>query len=268
MEMPDFSKRIVYRVDGSEQVTVARSLCYKQEPGRALHMDVYASRELVTAARLPAVFLVHGGPIPIDTPSPRSWGNFQSYGELLASSGLVGVTFEHRLHTLADYPQSQTDLMDAIAYLRAHADTYHVDPDRIAVWLFSGAGPLLSWALRDHPSYLRCAAVFYGLLDLEHLMPPNADASMSAAVQALSPRTYLGSEAPSLPLFIARAGLDTEMINKGLDRFVAAALASNASLSLINHSRGEHSFDVLNDDDDSRNIVRSAVRFLRRALLD
>jgi hypothetical protein len=66
-----------------------------------------------------------------------------------------------------------------------------------------------------------------------------------------------------VPLFIARAGLDEiPMMNDSIDRFLTAALSANAPLTYMNHPRGEHGFDNQNDDDRSREIIRSALTFL------
>lgn len=46
--------------------------------------------------------------------------------------------------------------------MRAHS---RVDADRVALWLFSGAGPLAAEYLRRPPKWLRCLALTYPLLE-------------------------------------------------------------------------------------------------------
>ena len=160
----DLSRRIVYRVDGMNEAMVRRGLVYKREGGTELLMDVYSpltrQRE-----RLPAIVFVHGGPIPREMLAPREWGVYVSYGELTAASGLVAITFNHRLYAPTDYPTSESDMKAAIEYVRTHAEELSIDPDRVAVWLFSGGGPLASWCLRERPVHVRCLLAFYALLD-------------------------------------------------------------------------------------------------------
>jgi len=55
-------------------------------------------------------------------------------------------------------------------------------------------------------------------------------------------------------------------MNDSIDRFVAPALAANAPLTCMNHASGEHGFDNQNDDDRSREIVTTALAFLRANL--
>lgn len=97
-----FAKRIVYRVPGMDRVRVERDLIYRGTATGGLKMDVYVPQDLSTSDRRPVVFFVHGGPIPDDL-RPKDWGVYQSYGELAAASGFVGVTFNHRLYSAGDF---------------------------------------------------------------------------------------------------------------------------------------------------------------------
>ncbi|MEY4514552.1 MAG: hypothetical protein RLZZ450_6674 [Pseudomonadota bacterium] len=265
--MPDLSRRIVYRHDDMARVRVQRDVVYKQDQHDApLLMDVYTPPDVTPNARLPVVFLVHGGPIPRDMPAPTTWGIFQSYGELLAAHGLLAVTFNHGLHDVTDYAASQRDIAHAIDFVRTKADHFQAAPDRVASWFFSGAGPQLSWVLRERPSYIRCAAAFYAMLDVCHMLPPHADEGIVAATKALSPTTYLRSSTSKLPMFIARAGQDSQMVNIGLDAFLQEAVATNADLDFMNHPAGLHAFECLTDDQRTRDILAAAINFMHRNL--
>ena len=239
MAGPDLSKRIVYRVDGMGNVRVRRDV-YKRDAGAELAMNIYAPASLSGGARVPAVFFVHGGPIPADFTPPTQWGIFVSYGELAAASGLVGVTFNHRLFALTDFDRSKADVAAAIDYVRANAAELNVDADRIALWYFSGGGPLLTALLRDRPEYVRCLVGFYPYL---------------------SPAEHVRNKVSGLPIFVARAGLDQPLINQAIDSFVQEALAGNAQLDVMNHPTGRHGFDILDDNDRSREIIARAVAF-------
>jgi dienelactone hydrolase len=241
MAGPDLTKRIVYHVDGMRDVRVRRDIVYERDAGAELEMNIYAPAGLSGDARAPAVFFVHGGPIPADFVPPTQWGVFVSYGELAAASALVGVTFNHRLFALTDYERAQSDVAAAIEYVRSHAAELNVDADRIALWFFSGGGPLMTPLLRDRLDYVRCMLAFY-----TYLQPKEAQVRSTGA---------------GLPIFIARAGLDQPMINDTIDRFVQEALIGGATLDLMNHPAGRHGFDILDDDDRSREIIARAVAF-------
>jgi dienelactone hydrolase len=235
----DLSKRIVYHVDGMRDVRVQRDVVYKRDGAAELEMNIYAPARLSGDARVPAVFFVHGGPIPEQFTPPTHWGVFVSYGELAAASALVGVTFNHRLYAPTDYERSRADVAAAIEYVREHATQLNVDADRIALWYFSGGGPLLSAVLRDRPAYVRCVLAFYAFLD----------------------KRDVREKGGGLPMFIARAGLDQPLINQSIDAFVQEALAGNVPLELMHHPAGRHGFDILDDDERSREIIARAVAF-------
>jgi acetyl esterase/lipase len=256
----DLSKRIVYHVDGMSDVRVHSDVVYKRDAGVELTMNIYSPARLSGDARVPALFFVHGGPIPADM-RPTQWGIFVSYGELTAASALVGVTFNHRLYATSDYERSQADVAAAIDYVREHATELNVDADRIALWYFSGGGPLLSVVLRDRPSYVRCVLAFYAFLDVRHMTPADADAARVARANELSAAAHVRAKGAGLPMFVARAGLDQPMINQAIDMFVQEALAGNAPLDLMNHPAGRHGFDMLDDDERSREIIARAVAF-------
>ena len=97
----------------------------------------------------------------------------------------------------------------------------------------------------------------------------NADADRIGlmAFSAGALYSFLGMQPSTLPMFFARAGQDTiPGLNAAMDRFIAAALAANAPVTVVNHPSGEHGFDMLNDDDRSREIIRGVLEFLRTYL--
>jgi hypothetical protein len=67
-----------------------------------------------------------------------------------------------------------------------------------------------------------------------------------------------------VPLFIARAGRDQMPgLNEAVDRFVVEALTRNLPITLVNHSAAPHAFDLFQDSEISREIIRQVLGFLR-----
>jgi acetyl esterase/lipase len=193
----------------------------------------------------PAVVFVHGGPVPADQhPTPRGWPIFQSYASIMAARGVVGVTVDHRLHAPTDYPLAADNVAAAVELTRAHPG---VDADRVAIWFFSGGGPLLADWLRTPPEWLRCVAATYPLL----AAPPGADARFQPAEAVAG--------AGALPIVLTRAGRDYPLITSTIEAFVAAAHACEARLEIIDVPDGQHSFDVLDHTDESRKAVERAI---------
>jgi acetyl esterase/lipase len=268
-KMPPFEEmirmRIVLGVPGMDDVATRRDLVYKTAEAEPLRMDMYSPAG--PARPRPAVLLVHGGPVP--KLGAKNMGVFQSYGELLAASGFVAVAFDHRFLAPARLADAGSDVADLIAHVRTNAASLGVDPDRIAIWAFSGGGPFLSAPLRERPAWLRAVLAFYAVLDLQQPPPgaPPDDGVGPAMRERFSAIRGLGDDARTAPpLLVARAGLDHPWLNGGVDRFVLEALARGATLDLLNHPDGRHGFDILDDDARSKEILRRALEFLKERL--
>jgi acetyl esterase/lipase len=239
--------RAVLTVPGMNEVSARRDLVYKAAEDRPLHMDLYSPPG--PSRPRPAVALVHGGPLP--RTGAKNMGVFVSYGEMLAASGFVAVAFDHRFLAPDRLADAGQDVADLIAHVRSNADSLGVDAGRLALWAFSGGGPFLAPHLRERPTWLRAVVAYYAVLDLKK--DPR-----------FSPVLALGTDARTAPpLLVARAGLDNASLNEGADRFVRAATAGGAMLDLLNHPRGRHAFDILDDDARSRQIIRCTLAFLR-----
>ena len=259
--------RVVYEIPGMETVDVRRDIPYKTVEDRVLEMDVYRPAGLADGERRPGVVFVHGGPLPPGgrfpegIRTPKNWGTFVSYGELAAASGFVGVAFNHRYTGLDALDASVGDLEAAIGYVREHASELHLDPDRLALWVFSGAGPHLSLPLRERPAYVRCLVSFYPLLDFAPFAALGLGTAPPEIVEKYSPRALL-EDGGIPPIFLARAGRDDPATNQSLSEFLAAALEHGVTVDFLNHPGGIHGFDIMNDDARSREIVARAFEFL------
>jgi acetyl esterase/lipase len=258
-------KRIVYTIPGMDQVQVRKDVTYKHAPERDLTADVYMPPDLSGDERRPGVVFIHGGYLPPNLRTqPKDWGVFVSYGQLMAASGLIGITFNHRYYGREYLDTAQSDIGDLLSYIRDRADQFALDRDRISLWAFSGGGPLVSWVIRDTPSFVRCLVLYYAVLEMK---PNHRDTPATLPDEKLdefSPVYQVQNlEKGTLPTFIARAGLDRPALNETIDRFIQAALSRNVTIDFSNHAGGHHGFDILDDDDRSREIIQRTVDFVR-----
>jgi acetyl esterase/lipase len=258
---------VVYRLPGIDKVRVISNLKYLEMDNPNLLMDVYVPPDLKLHERRPVVVFISGGAGPEN--KPKDWGIFQSWGRLVAAAGMIAVMFTHRF---SPPPQSllaeaASDVRRAIDYLRANSESLHADGDRIGICAWSSGGALLSSFLTERPAFVRCVAAFYAMLDLQPYAPIG-DAAALQFLKGFSPIAALPQQASMMvPMLIARAGRDeVPMLNESLDRFVTRALAANAPITVINHHSGEHGFDNQNDDERSREIIRTAIEFMRTHL--
>lgn len=259
-------KPVVYSVPGMEKVAVKTNLKYTSVENPNLLLDVYTPPGLSKGERRPAVLFIHGSAGA--EARAKDWGVYVSWGRLAAASGMVGVTFTHRL----GYPKpflddAAADVEAALTYVRANADALGIDRDRLCLAAYSGGGPLLSAAMRERPPYVRCLVSFYAFLDVRQ-SPMHTPHESAETLERFSPLAQLSGGVNGLaPLFVARAGLDeTPTLNDSIERFVREAFARNAAVTVYNHPRGVHGFDNQTPDARSREIVRAALDFMKTHL--
>ena len=83
------------------------------------NLDVYFPKGQAEAP-CPVIVFVHGGPLPPDRrPTPRDWPVYVGYGCLAAASGAIGVTIDHRFHSVVDLATAADDVASAVEQARA-----------------------------------------------------------------------------------------------------------------------------------------------------
>jgi dienelactone hydrolase len=249
-------KRIVYQVPGMENIAAHRDLKYKAADGEALEADLYLPQ---STGPHPVVILIHGA-LPKGVKA-KGMPPFVSWGQLIAASGMAAVAFNHRAEwgngfVAGTLVKAAADLDDLIRFIRSKAGEFHLNAGRICLFAFSAGGPLLAGPIENAPAHLRCVVSFYGFLD-----NPSPDGADPNALKALTQ-----SRVPLPPIFVAKAGLDMPFLNAGIDKFVAEARSRGVAIEMMEHPKGRHSFDMLDDDDTSRAIIRRAVEFMKEHL--
>jgi acetyl esterase/lipase len=258
-------KRAVYRIDGMERATIRKNVVYRTTDAGPLTMDLYYPADVAAGSRLPAVIIVAGyndvGAEKIFGCKFKEMGMAVSWAQLIAASGLVAIAYTNR--------EPAADLDAVLQHVRDEAPALGLDEDRIGVFAASGNVPLaLSALMPQDRGFLKCAALLYGyMLDLDgatgvaeaaqlyRFTNPNAGKSIDDLPQ-------------TLPLFIARAGQEQfASLNDSIDGFLAKAVTANCPITFVNHATGPHSFDLLQDSETSREIIRQILSFLRSQLL-
>lgn len=210
---------------------------------------------------------VHGDGPPEALAGAKDWGQYASWGRLVAASGLVGVTFDHRsterLTRLADAAADVDDLIDRV---RRDADSLGIDRDALCLWTCSAGAPIaLRSVLSAPPPWLRCVVALYALLDLEHVgrsqeLPRGVTAEVLSAYSPI--RLLVDAAGPVPPMFVARAGADHPRFNDAIDGFLTEALARNVAVDFVNLPTARHAFDVRDDDERSRRVIRTILAFI------
>ena len=194
-------------------------------------------------ARTGAVLFVHGGPGPAGLEvMPRDWPVYRGYATAAARRGLVAAVVDHSLiHGLDRLVTAADEVEAAVGVLRSDP---RVDPDRVGLWFFSGAGLLAGEWLDSRPDWLRFVALSYPLL----ATPPGVDDLVNAA-------EVIGKH-KDLPVLLTRAGLEREELAGPVAEFVSAG---GSSLDIIDVPKGHHGFDMLDHTEESRAAVTKAL---------
>jgi acetyl esterase/lipase len=209
------------------------------------NIDIYAPGEHEAAS--PAVLFVHGGPLPVDLrPTPREWPLFVCYARLAASYGMIGVTLDHRLHEPTAYSIAQDDVAEALDLVRALPE---VDPDRVALWFFSGGAPLSARWIARPPDWLRCLALSYPVLATA---PAWGLGPQMRPIEALA-------QACDLPILLTRVGNEQPQVADTVTAFMNAAVDHRVAVDVIDVPDGQHSFDILDHTPQSRDAVTAAM---------
>jgi dipeptidyl aminopeptidase/acylaminoacyl peptidase len=268
--MADFDPtlRTVYKLPDMELANVKKNITYKTTGATELQMDVYYPPNFQNDRPLPAVLFVHGdGPAEM-LRDAKDWGQYIAWGQLVAASGLVGVTFNHRsTNQLTAMAEVGSDIDDLIGYVRDEAASLNIDKERLGLWVASaGAAHGLSAALREKPAFIRCIVAYYGVMDWLpfHQFYPHIP---EETLQQFSPLRYLATEPEKIaPMLVVKAALDRPQLNAVINQFVAEAVTKNVTLDLMTHPQGQHGFDVLDDNAISRAIIKRTLEFMSEYL--
>lgn len=163
--------------------------------------------------------------------------------EQIAPHGYVGMAIDYDLSPAVHFPVALYESKEAIRWLRAHAATYHVDPQRIAVAGSSAGGELAALVAltngvahfegdggsKGFSSSVKAAVIYNGAFDLTTVPDDNASiirylGSSCSAQKKLcldaSPQAQIGSGSP--PMYVGHGNADQDVPFAQFTAFVAA----------------------------------------------
>lgn len=210
--------------------TVTRDLAYTKAGAEDVLLDVYRPTAASDEARPVLVFVnTRHGTVQ------RTHGIYTGWAAAATARGFVAI--------LPDGAPDFAQGFDALlAYLRAHAASLGVDPDRVAVYAASGNAFTAFPVLQDPKrTGVHAVVLYYG---------------------GSAPPAFR----PDLPVLVVRAGLDRPALNRDVDALIAAGLAANAPLEVLNFAGGRHAFEMLDDNDVTRTAIDRTLEFVSTAL--
>jgi len=158
-----------------------RDIEYARVGAKSLRLDLYLPRR-DAGARLPVVVWIHGG-------GWRSGDKSGTRAPEVLGEGYAVASINYRLSHEATFPAQIHDCKAAIRWLRAHADRYGLDPERVGVWGSSAGGHLVALlgtsgdvaelegdvgGNLDQSSRVQAVCDFFGPADLLAVLEPGA----------------------------------------------------------------------------------------------
>lgn len=223
--------RFVYPVPAPTDL-IQRNLVYKQGGQNGLSLDLFLPPPSGHSKPLPLFIIFNGFGGEFMRTSPQA----QGWAKAATAHGFAAITAETTAEHIAED-------FDALAlYLKEHAEDLRIDPERLVVMAWSGnvsAGlPVVEDPQRKA---IKAAVTYYGSADVSKVRL-------------------------DLPVLFVRAGLDQPLTNQAFDKRIAAGIAANAPWTVLNYPGGHHGFDVLDDNNMSREIIEETFRFAQLAI--
>ena len=153
-----------------ENVLEEKDIAYKDLGYRKLHLDAYYnSNEKLK----PAIILIHGG----------GWksGNkslMEPLAQHMASKGFACFTVEYRLSLEAKFPAGILDVKKAIQFVKAKANKFYIDADKVAVLGCSAGGQMAALIgttnnnedFEDAASIYKNSSTVHAIIDVDGIL--------------------------------------------------------------------------------------------------
>lgn len=232
---------------------------YGENDGHALYLDAY--RPTGWDGPRPAVLLFHGGGLVtgsrVDVAAPA---------RSLAMAGYVAFTVDYRLFDPSrggnPWPAQLDDAQRAVRWVRAHAATYGVDPDRVAAYGPSSGGTLATAVgvretrddndptLAGISSRVTCVVDLSGDVDLTIPYPDPSWSEINAAMLGGTPDEQPAAyrdasplsqvDAESVPFLVIHGVLDDATPVEHSRRLVAALQEARVEVTYGEYPRANH----------------------------
>ena len=251
---------VVYDLLRMEDVIIKKDIPYQEIAGSTLKMDIYYPPDFDFKRKIPAVVMVLGYP---DVAGKKLLGSefknyiqFVSWCKIISASGMAAIVYES--------VDPEKDLISLTNYLKANEGKLQIDNSKIGAFTLSGHSPTAVTCVLDSSNNIfKCAVVYYGFFlteDFKYLIQIDSlSQKMGFKTPRLSEPTGWKKD---VPIMIVRAGKDdAPYLNQSIASFCEKALNQNLPITLINNSNGVHGFDIYNDDETSRQIIKSTIEF-------
>ena len=265
---------------GTPKVGAKRDISFGTAGGEQLLLDVFYPQPKAAAPR-PALIWVHGGGW-----TEGSKAAFADGARALAQLGYVCFSINYRLAAKGHnvWPAQLDDVQRAVRWVRAHAEDYGIDPQRIGALGHSAGGHLVACLgtretrdnsdalLASYSSRVTCVVDMSGPVDLINRENALGDevvrnllggtpAERPEAARDASPLFHV--DANSAPFLILHGQLDELVHPHQAERLAAALRAAGIEAKLVIFKDEGH---VLTKKENSDRLIRETLEFLKKHL--
>lgn len=271
--------------EGASKVRAAppteRNVVYGTVSGENLYLDVYRPKD--TQSKHPAIVFIHGGGFRGGDKSQFGW-----HANQVIEKGYVAFSLNYRLAPKDLYPAAVDDCQRAIRWIRANAERYGVDPDRIGAAGSSAGGHLVSMlgtcdtlhptedGLATFSSKVSCVVNYFGPTDFRPVVnSPRAVATLAnflgkSAQEApdlyadASPITHVSKT--SVPFLSLHGNNDTSIPIAQSEKLTEALKQAGVEATLLTVEGAGHGFHNQVDSDNAQKAWQAALEFFDRHL--
>jgi dienelactone hydrolase len=251
---------VVFDLPRMDDIIIKKDIPYQDVSGSTLKMDIYYPPDFDFKSKIPAIIIVLGYP---DMAGKKLLGSefknyiqFVSWCKIISASGMAAIAYEST--------NPEQDIISLTNYLKTNEDKLKIDNSRIGAYTCSAHTPTtITTLLNGSNNIFKCAVVYYGFFltnDFKYL--PQID-TLSQNMGFKTPRlSEPNTWKKDIPIMIVRAGKDNvPYINQTLSSFYEQALNQNLPITLINYSNGVHGFEASNDNETTRQIIKTTLEF-------
>lgn len=267
------------------KIARTRNVAFSKVAGRVLKLDVFAPVAPPGAGeRRPALLQIHGGAWVIGDKREQAIPLLKA----MARDGWVCFNANYRLSPGATWPDHLVDVKQALAFIRAHADEYGIDPSFVAVTGGSAGGHLATMmaltqndpryqpGFEDADTSVQAAVPFYAVFDLTDRNAAQGPEFLQWFLEPLVMKAFLADEperfreaspldqvsADAPPFFVIHGDNDTLAPVVDARMFVAElGGVSQAPVVYLELRGAQHAFDTFSSIR-TRRVVRAVDRFL------
>lgn len=149
-----------------EGIEITRDIPYGDEKINRQKLDIAVPEKRSTDKPLPVIVLIHGGGWQGGTHGPY----LSRAIPLVRSGDYAAVSIGYRLTDVASWPTQIHDCQAGLRWVKANAEKYNWDPDKIVVWGSSAGGHLVAML-----------GVSVDVPELDGKLGPHADQSLKVA---------------------------------------------------------------------------------------